>query len=232
MVASRIVCVYQAQFLPRLHYLNRIANSDVLVLLDEAQLQGRTGNGWEKRTHIKVDGERFLLTVPVHGRQKPIRECKVAYDMGWPEKALKTLEHEYKREPFFDEWYAYIKDLFIASSESLFDYNVRILRWIVDALGIDTEIRLQSEFEYSERKGELMRELTQQAGGTMYHCGAWEIGRYLMLDDFARAGIDVLVQNWVCPEYSQGSGAFLPNLSVVDALFRCGTNGTKKLLKG
>ena len=228
---KRVVSVHQAHVLPRLHYLNRMVNADVFVLLDEAQIQGRAGNGFEQRTFIKVQGKKFLVTVPVHGKQKSMRECTVAYEMEWPHRLLKMLEHEYGKAPFFDELYPVVRDLLLAPSESLFSYNDRMIRAFASILGITALIRLQSEFDCVEKKGDLMLELTQKAGGDVYHCGAWEVGKYTVPEEFAVAGIGVWSQGWVCPEYCQGKGEFLPNLSVIDALFWCGVEKTKEFIE-
>ena len=55
---------------------------------------------------------------------------------------------------------------------------------------------------------------------------------YLEVEAFQKAGINLLFQDYSCPEYPQcGSGPFVPNLSIVDMFLNCGP-GSRQLLMG
>src|SRR5262249_11031495 len=56
------VAIHQPCFLPWLGYLDRMARSDLFVLLDHVQFERR---GYQNRTPIRMEGEQRWLTVPV-----------------------------------------------------------------------------------------------------------------------------------------------------------------------
>lgn len=234
----KIVTIWQAQFLPRLHFFKRIMESDTFILMDTAQLQ-RRGNktlgehGFERKSPIKFGGILCWLTIPIHGKMIPINECKVAWEQGWPKDGVRAVELAYRGAPHFREFWQEIKELLENQAGSLFDYNARILRWCFDKLGVEVDFRFQSQFETIEHKGRLMLELTKLAGGDVYHCGSDAVGDYVLFEDFIPAGVGLLAQGWVCPEYKQnGRGDFIRNLSIIDPLFNVGLEATKELLRG
>src|SRR5579862_8159489 len=83
-----IVAIHQPHYLPWLRYIDKIARSDVFVLLDDAQY---TKNGWQNRNKIKcaagsrcVDGWMYL-TVPVLAgpSTRRINQVEVSRDKRW-----------------------------------------------------------------------------------------------------------------------------------------------------
>jgi hypothetical protein len=54
---------------------------------------------------------------------------------------------------------------------------------------------------------------------------------YMAPDLFRDAGIEVLWQDFTHPVYPQLFGEFVPYLSALDALFNCGVQGARELLR-
>ena len=66
-VATMLVSIHQPHYLPWLRYLDKIARSDLFILLDDVQYEK---NGFQNRNKIKTAQGWAYLTVPV---QKPTR---------------------------------------------------------------------------------------------------------------------------------------------------------------
>jgi hypothetical protein len=56
------VGIHQLHYLPWLRYFEKIARSDVFIVLDNIQYNK---NGWQNRNRIKAGDGALLLTVPV-----------------------------------------------------------------------------------------------------------------------------------------------------------------------
>lgn len=233
---SKVVTIWQPQWLPRLHFLKRIVDSDLFVLMDWALL----GKHCENTTPIKVGDRRHWMVVPLEKRKQgmKISEVRIAWETGWAKDVIKTVQMAYAKAPFFDELMPEIEQWFVRSlvvdsrSELLLDYDVAILRWLWELLKIRTPMMMQSELgECDAKKGDLMMELTKKAGCDVYHCGSEAPGMILDVEKFKANGVGVKVQMWDTPVYRQvGKGAFLPDLSVIDALLNVGVDETCKIL--
>lgn len=226
---SKVVMIQQTMFLPRLHQLKRIVDSDVFVLMDATEL----GKHCENRTPIRLGENKHWLIVPLEKRKQGmlISRVRIAWETGWVESALKTILHGYGKALFFDEWYAHVVDRLNMKSEWLLDYDVDMLMWLLEVLKIRTPMRMQSELgECDQKKGELMLELTRRVGGDVYHCGSEAPGRIIDVDRFKEGGVEVKIQQWDTPEYEQIGEGFMADLSVIDALFNVGLQRTQQIL--
>jgi hypothetical protein len=225
----RTVVVSQAHFLPRLHQVKRLVDADVFVLMDDHQF----GPHWQRRTLIKTPQGARYLTVPVKGGQRQhVRDVLVDNGQPWQEKVMRTLRHCYGRAPYFGELSRQLEPQ-LYGRESLYQINRLLLFWVMDLLDVRLEVVEQSGLgRFPERKTDLMVALTRAVGGDVYHCGKEATERFYEMRKFEQAGIRVWAQQWTCPEYPQLWGEFVPSISVVDALFNVGAEGTRGILEG
>ncbi|WP_164821737.1 WbqC family protein [Paenibacillus koleovorans] len=228
------VCVYQPNVFPPLHYINRILNSDIWVMLDDVQLNKRVG---QTSFELKVNGVRHLCSIPVGGGGRiGIQHAKILYDSHWTAKLQKLLCHAYRKSAYFDR---HIKPLTIeyltAQERGQADFRRFCANWMTDFLAqlgwkgailSAYELGLVPEMKASERMAAMVKEV----GGTHYVCGMEGYRRYLSLDHFRNRDLSVLVQNWSCPVYPQTKGPFLPNLSVLDLLAHLDLESAMKVL--
>ena len=138
------VCIYQPQYLPRLHYINRILDSDVFIFLDSAQYtkvlvhltQGRTKHkSYQSHSPIKTAQGEFLLSVPVkHQSFLPINETTIDYEQDWINKHLTTIQQSYQKAPFFGEIYPQIEKLLMKKYANLAELNIATTLWAIWAL--------------------------------------------------------------------------------------------------
>src|ERR1051326_8427944 len=98
-----IVSINQPAYLPWLGYFDRIAASDIHVVLDHVQFEK---NSFVNRNKVRTAQGATWLTVPVETSGKfgqlPIDQLQIASDQPWARKHWKTIEQCYAHAPYFD----------------------------------------------------------------------------------------------------------------------------------
>lgn len=228
---ERVVAIHQPNFLPWLGYFEKIARSDVFILLDNVQFP-KKGGSWTNRVRLLVSGRPKWVTVPVsrsyHGVRR-IDEIEVDDTQPWRRKILETVRTSYARAPHFTEVFSLIESWLSNPTTRIAELNIVAIRDLAQHLGFETkDLVLASELDCSEKATELLICLTTAVHGTTYLCG----GGADYQDDaaFAAAGLSLRYQDFEHPEYSQTGEEFHPGLSIVDALMWQGFAGTAELL--
>jgi hypothetical protein len=120
-----------------------------------------------------------------------------------------------------------------ASTGKLAELNIAVIRWIMQALGIDVPLVRSSELEMDGKRGEYVAALCEKVGATRYlsPAGAQD---YLLEDRsaFDSRGIPVELQVYVHPEYRQCFKPFEPYASVLDLIFNTGSEALTILRSG
>ncbi len=225
-----LVGIHQPHYLPWLRYLNKVARSDVFILLDDVQYEK---NGFQNRNKIKPAQGWTYLTAPVlKPTLRPIAEIELDSRSGWREKHRRALEQNYRRAPHFDRYWPDLAALYDQEWTHLGPLNEAMLRLFACQLGIETRIVRSSELPTTGESTVRLAELCAAAGGDTYLSGAHAVGAYLDPDVLARAGIKLAYQGWTAPAYPQlypGAG-FVPDLAIVDLLFNAGPDALALLL--
>ena len=225
--------------LPCLYYFNRMFSVDTFILLDGAQFTKKSLNGeaFQNYTFVKaIDGQKRKLTVPVKhdGNRYAIKDKPLADE--WHIHILKELEQVYSKEPYYDwlmnkltyNWLELTKP-----GTTLSQLTVKWISQISYNLGLEDagkKLVLNSELEVPGKASEWMLNFCKHYKAETYVCGKAAYDQYLDKKAFEDAGIKIEVQNWKCPEYEQGKFPFVPNLSIVDALFRHGPHKAKEII--
>jgi hypothetical protein len=137
--------VYQPQFFPRLHYVNRVLDSDVFVILASAQytksMTHHLEDGSRERrktyqahTPIKQHDGEYLITLPVSrpGRLGTLEEMQPQMDRKWRARYGNTLTAAYGRTPYFDARFPEAMALLEGAEGSLAELNTSTLLWAID----------------------------------------------------------------------------------------------------
>lgn len=226
-----IVAIHQPNFLPWLGFFNKLAKSDVFVLFDDVQLP--RGKSYCHRVAIKQENEARWLSVPVLGKSQliTIKEAQMVRDQPWRTKHLKTIESAYKRAPYFNNYFNEIKKFYLSNTCSLVSFNKSLIHIIKKQLAIPTKVICSSELNLGLIKGtEHILKIVQALDGDIYLTGQGEGScRYLDIEQFNKAGIEVTYQNYMHPVYNQIGQGFIPNLSIIDLLFNEGPRAKKFL---
>ncbi len=220
-----IVSTNRPYFAPFAGFLLKALSSDVLVLLDSVQFpQGTT---WLNRNRFKGHQGTLWITIPVLkrglGLQK-INKVKICHEGKWSKKHLASLEHAYEKAPYFKDHLLFLKDLFSEKQEKLVKFNLKIIDYLFDKIGISTKILLLSELGIKTEEPRLSLDICKEVGASHFLVQK-TAGKYLSEEAYRNRQIEVIFLNPKPPVYPQLWGPFIPNLSSFDILFNCGAKG-------
>lgn len=229
---SRTVVIHQPDFAPYLGFFHRFAHADLFIALDHVQFVTNTSRSWTHRDKIKTEaGERWLtlgIKKPPFGT--PINEVELVKDSSWVEGNLALLRQNYRKASAYAEVMPVVEGLYRAIPVRMVDFNLRWLEALADLLAVRIPCVLSSTLQPQAQKNELLIDLLQKVGASRYLSGNGARA-YMEPEKFAAANIELIWQSFEHPIYPQQFGPFLPNLSVLDALFNCGVMGTRSLVR-
>ncbi|HLO63220.1 MAG TPA: WbqC family protein [Azonexus sp.] len=228
-----IVATHQPHYLPWLGYLDRMQKADLFVVLDHVQFERRN---YQNRTRILLDGVPRWLTVPVVQASQLERVIDKQIDnssgdkKSWGLKHYQTLRHAYRDAPFFDLYGPKLFKILSTCPERLVDMDQMTLDFLREALDIRTPLVNSSELNLSGARSELILNLCLAVGADTYLAGMGGSRTYLDRAMFAKAGVNIIWQEFQHPIYFQcGGGPFMPGLSAIDLLFNHGPQSTEIL---
>jgi len=223
-----VVGAHQSHYLPWLRYFEKIARCDAFVVLDDIQY---SKNGWQNRNKVKGANGATLLTVPVHA---PLGEVinRVTIDnrVNWRRKHWATIQQCYSRAPYADTHVPFFEATYAREWGLLHELNRHMFEYYLEALEIRTPIHYSSEMKTPGEATARLVNAVKAVGGTAYYSGAYALDAYLDADTLVAAGIELVLQEWTAPVYSQLHGEFIPDLAIIDLLMNCGPDARSILL--
>lgn len=222
-----IVAIHQPNYLPWCGYFAKLAAADVFVVLDDVPLSN--GRSFASRTEIAGPHGKQWLTVPVaRTRDTPIAEARFA-DQHWPARHIRTLQAMYGHASYAPTLLAQLQALYASPGERLAEFNLTLLGQLLQILGISTRVVRASQLQVGGTGSQHLLGLVQAVGGTTYLSGP-SGRRYLDPSPFAAARVAIRYGQYEPQPYPQGRRAFVPALSILDALFHIGSAKTRALL--
>lgn len=227
------VGIHQINYFPWLGYFDKVAKSDIFILLDDVQL---TDSGMMQRNRVlNRNGEPSYITVAFDKKdylKKPFMNIGLNSNVDWQKRQYNFLYDAYHKFSTWDEVYDLIKPIFEERYDSLQQVNLRALYIMCDVLEIDTsKFVFQSKIEYDKdgQKNNLVLNLCKAVDADIYLSGNGA-KKYMDISIFEKEGIVVQFQKFNQPIYSQAySKEFVSGLSILDVLFNCGIKETKEL---
>jgi len=218
------LAVSQSNYIPWKGYFELIASVDRFVLYDSVQF---TKNDWRNRNLVKTQAGLRWLSIPV-GTDLRRRICDVALpaaDSPWRRKHWATLAAAYARAPFFEEVSAWLAPIYLQPQDaSLSAFNARLIRAICGYLEIGTEIVADDGAHHECDRVQRLVEICRDHGAHTY-VSAPAARQYLDSEPFERLGLTL---EWFhyegYPTYPQLHGEFVHQVSILDALFHCGSH--------
>lgn len=137
------------------------AEGDVYIDACENYIKQTSRN----RCEIATANGKQILTVPVNVKV-PVKNVLVSEHGNWRHQHWEALKSAYGMSPFFDYYQDDIRpffdeEVFRANNwQRLFDYNLAIMRKMLDLIGVKKEIRLTEEFASPSPLGEEWGEAT------------------------------------------------------------------------
>ena len=228
-----IVSAHQPGYFPWLGLLDKIAKSELYILLDDVQLADRAYQ--HRNIFCDTNGQIKYLTVPILKkgyRSKSIKEIQIC-DSPWQTKHSKFLMLNYKRAPYFEQIYSQIEAIFHKHYRYLIDVLFDSMKASLNLLGIETPIELQSNIAYetNAKNSALILSLVKSMSASTYLSGSGAKA-YLCLEDFECSNIKVKINKFnifVYPQYHFKSENFHGGLSCLDMLFNLGLEHGRKL---
>jgi hypothetical protein len=227
----KIAVIHQPQYLPYLGFFHKLQQGDIFVVMDSVQFQRR---GVQHRNKIKTSQGAQWLTVPVVHRSRDeehINEMVINSELPWSHKHWYTMIANYSRTPYFDKYGPQLEQILCKNWSNLCELNMKLITWVMDILGIKKPIVYMSALPVEGKKSELLIDICKAVGADTYLSGSGG-KKYMDLTAFEAANINVLWQEFNYPYYVQAFPelGFIPDLSIVDTLFCCGSE-TRKFLE-
>lgn len=223
------VSIHQPQYLPWLGFIERMAQSDIFILLDNVAY---SKSYFYNRNRIKTSSGWIWLSVPVLTKGsfgQLIKDTQIDNKQRWQEKHWKSIQQAYGKAPYFGEHRSFFERLYTTEWTYLAELNEAIIRYLGQQFWIRTQIIRASELQAGGVKTELLLNICKELGATVYLSGI-DGAKYLEEAAFTREGIHVAYQHFRHPVYPQLWGQFLPQMSSIDLLFNSGP-GSLSVLK-
>jgi hypothetical protein len=226
-----ILTAHQPVYLPWLGLFHKIALADVFCYFDIAQYQTKDYNN---RNKIKTHSGELWLSVPVESKNhfsKSVGEIRIVQD-GWQRKHFKSISMAYQKAPYFNDYIGQLEEVLLTRShETLSGLNLAILQLTLQALDITTPIVKASDYSFQGAKSDLVQNMCEQLGASVYIFGAQ--GRnYANVESFRASQVEPYFQEYQHPRYSQLHGEFRPFMSVIDLLFNEGPRSREIIMSG
>jgi hypothetical protein len=216
-----IVTIHQPNFFPWLGFFDKMARSDLFVLLDTVPF---TKGGFQNRVQIQGNQGPLWLTVPVVTSNllgQATLDVQISLDTKWRESHLKTFQANYGRAPGFKSLFPELSRIYSEPGPLLAPWAEAGIGMIRQRLAIRTPVIRASSLGCGGSGSRLLLDLVQAAGGTTYLSGP--SGRnYLDLPMFAEAGIEVAFHSFQPGARPGGREGALPGLSALNYLFHGG----------
>ncbi|MFC1548570.1 WbqC family protein [Candidatus Omnitrophota bacterium] len=223
------IAIHQPQYLPWLGYFDKMDQGDVFVLLDDVQYKK---NEWQNRNKIRNAEGWQWITVPVlYEFGQEIKSIRIDRRQNWREKHIKSLELNYSRAPYFEEYFDFFRESLEKEWEFLVDLNVHFIEYFKETLGIGAKLVKSSTLEMDSSSTERLVDICKHFGANAYLSGSGGED-YLDKDLFKESDITLEFQDYKHPRYSQIYDGFEPYMSVADLLFCCGDKGLNILREG
>ena len=224
-----ILTAHQPVYLPWLGLFHKIALADLFCYFDIVQYQRKDYNN---RNKIKTSNGELWLSVPVESKNhlsKNVSKILIVQD-NWVKKHLKSIELNYKKTPFFKDYFPELQSILINDSKDSLGYlNLKLLEYFMECLKIDTPIVKASDYSFEGIGSDLVLDMCVKLGADNYIFG--EQGKnYADVKAFKEAEIVVEFQNYIHPVYRQMGRDFLPYMSIIDLLFNEGDKSYEILM--
>jgi len=215
------VSIHQPYFLPWLGFFDKMRQSDLFVILDDAQFEK---NSFINRNQIKVNGDKKWLTIPTKGHLKDkIKDVQIDETQNWRQKHLKSLQYNYSKTANFDRLYGKIKKIYEQKNTNLCQFNLSLMCLMAEELKVQVPMELSSSLGLKSEHSQKLLDINKNFQADVYLSGV--MGKtYLDQEIFKKAGIKIKFQSFKPPKYRQPGDNFIDNLSAIDYLFRANSD--------
>ncbi len=220
-----IIGIHQPNYLPYPGFFHKIKDSDLFVILDDAQF---SKGDFHNRNKIKTKDGFKWLTVPVHAKKEPINKIKINKDfrfsrMSWNEYHLHLIYENYRKSAFLSSFKQVLESFYNTNYNSLIDVNMKMINIFCNIFEINKKLVLSSSLGIPPniKSTERLAFICEALGAKKYLSGP-DGKNYMDLSIFSDKKIEVIFQEYYPVSYKQNYGEFLPYMSALDAYLNCG----------
>ena len=225
-----VISINQPAYLPWLGYFERIARSDIHVVLDHVQFEK---NGFTNRNKIRVKEGTAWLTIPLATKGKfgnlEIQSLEFAQEDKWLKKHWASLKMNYIKAPYFDQLGASYEGIYSREWSCFMPFVRTLLTQHLSDLGINTPLVFSSEMEITGHKSDLVLNICKSLSAKSYLSGSQGRG-YIDEKAFLDSGIFLQYQDYQHPTYKQAWAGFESHLGILDLLFNHGPDSLQILM--
>lgn len=217
--SKKSIAVMQPYIFPYIGYFQLINAVDIFVFYDDVNFIKR---GWINRNRVLINGTDKLISIPClkASQNKLINEVNVDYKNKHFDKIITSINHSYKKAPYFESIFPIIIKTFESESSTIAELAVNSVINVLNYLGIEKETIVSSKQFDSNRsleKAQRLIEITKALEGKRYINSIGGMDLYSK-SDFKNSGIELKFLKPNIEPYRQFSNKFIPNLSIIDIL--------------
>ncbi|RJQ27652.1 hypothetical protein C4577_00890 [Candidatus Parcubacteria bacterium] len=226
-----IISIHQPSYWPWLGLLDKIAKTDIFILLDNVQV---VKGSYQYRNKFFCNGEAKFITLPINLKLgMTFSELKFKND-NWREDHLNKFYNYYLRSPYFDEVFDDLKKIYSKDFDSPLNFLIKTINFSFEKLGIQTKMLLSSNYNVGGKKADLVLNLCKIINCDKYIAGT---GSYdymqVSLQDFEKESIKIEWHSFRHPFYKQQRGApFIEGLGCLDLFFFQGYKKSREIFWG
>jgi hypothetical protein len=141
-------CLLTTAYLPPISYLQNVVNSNSTTI---EQYENYIKQSYRNRCKIYAANGILDLSVPVIQATKKkilIKDVLIDYNVPWQKQHFKSIESAYSSSPFFDYLIDDFLPFFLKKYKYLFDFNLGLLKTILEIIQIDKQIEFTSEYQH------------------------------------------------------------------------------------
>ncbi len=226
-MTARVVTIHQPECFPWLGFVDKAAQADAFVILDDAQY---SKNYFNNRNKVRTAQGWAWVTIPVEtaGRASQTFAEAGMLDDGWRRKHLATWEQCYGKAKFGEKYLPFLRDLYARPLKKLGDFNAAAIRWLFEQFEVKAEVFDSSKLDCPGAATDKLLAVCRKLGATEYLSGI-SGKEYLDESKFEAAGIKVRYQDFHHPIYAQRFEPFIPAMSSFDLLFNHGPESARIL---
>lgn len=217
------ISIHQPNYLPFIGFFQKMALSDIFVILDTVQF---SKDSFTQRTKIRTKEGWIWLTIPINRKYdfQPIKDVSLPSDSKWAKKHKMSLLSNYSKckyvdEEFINEYYSSLEKY-----KTLQEFNEFGIFYLKDKFNIKTRIVRASELDLdnSLKSTDLLIDIVTKLNGDTYISGSGG-ANYLDESKFADNDLTLKYFKFKPFEYMQKWDGFEPFMSAIDLFFNCGS---------
>ena len=183
-------------YLPNVAYFAYLTKQETSYFATDTHYQKQT---FRNRSEIYGANGKLNLIIPIIHKKQTFQleqNVEISYEINWQKEHWKSICSAYRSSPFFEYYEADLAPFFDKKTKSLFDLNLSLIEKIMMLL----------ELPYSFQKISFNKEKDQR------------------IDELLLAKKRPVIQQEKYIQVFVSKLGFIPNLSILDALFNLGPN--------